>query len=242
LLERFGHFPVATLTFNGNLILAAANAHPEIAPRLPAKYLGDTGTMLQKLPADLSGQKTAKGEAGNITAAQSAKLDELLHWIVRARKTAKLAFFGQTVKLHQEFQMGENAKHDLGSILVRADIILASLANTNNVPALQAKGWSAADTTAFKAVRDTFPTSTVIIQSAASGAKDATTVKTTDTGDLFERLLAIQNAADLQWPATNPANAGVRDEFRLNIFPPDKHSTTATPTPPAPTSTTTGKA
>jgi hypothetical protein len=26
--------------------------------------------------------------------------------------------------------------------------------------------------------------------------------------------------ADLQWPVSNPANAGIRDQFRLNICPP----------------------
>jgi hypothetical protein len=34
-------------------------------------------------------------------------------------------------------------------------------------------------------------------------------------------MKAFQNAADLQWPATNPANAGVRDEFLLGIYPSD---------------------
>ena len=35
--------------------------------------------------------------------------------------------------------------------------------------------------------------------------------------------LTIQNAADLEFPATNPANAPARAEFRLGIFPPDRH-------------------
>jgi hypothetical protein len=233
------HFPVGTLTYNGNLILTAAGAHPEIAPRLPDKYLGATGTLLQKLPTDVSSQKTVKGEAGNLTAAQQANVDSLLQWMFRARKTARLAFAGQTVKLHQEFQTGKHDKNDLAAILGRADIILTSIQDTNNMPALQARGWSAADTTAFKAVRATFATSPATIQSAAAGGKDATTSKTGDAEDFYERLLTIQNAADLQWPATNPANAGVRDEFRLNTFPPERHTSTTTPTPtPAPTTTT----
>jgi len=47
--------------------------------------------------------------------------------------------------------------------------------------------------------------------------------------------LTIQNAADLQWPVSNPANAGIRDQFRLNTFPPA--STTALATPPTPPAT-----
>jgi len=43
------------------------------------------------------------------------------------------------------------------------------------------------------------------------------------------------NAADLEFPAINPANAAERDEFRLNTFPPDNHTPPAPPTPPQPT-------
>jgi hypothetical protein len=39
------------------------------------------------------------------------------------------------------------------------------------------------------------------------------------------------NAADLEFPATNPANAPARAEFKLGIFPPDHHATSAAPTP-----------
>jgi len=51
-------------------------------------------------------------------------------------------------------------------------------------------------------------------------------------GVLSSHVLTIQNAADLEFPAINPANAAVRDEFRLNTFPPDNHAPPAPPTPP----------
>jgi hypothetical protein len=41
-----------------------------------------------------------------------------------------------------------------------------------------------------------------------------------------------QNAADLEFPATDPANAPARAEFRLGLFPPDHHAPPAAPTPP----------
>ena len=44
-------------------------------------------------------------------------------------------------------------------------------------------------------------------------------------------------AADLQWPETDPANAGIRDQFRLNQFPP-AGGNGSTPTPPTPPATT----
>jgi hypothetical protein len=48
------------------------------------------------------------------------------------------------------------------------------------------------------------------------------------TGPLF---MSIQNAADLEFPATDPAPAPARAEFKLGIFPPDHHVAPAAPTP-----------
>ena len=70
-----------------------------------------------------------------------------------------------------------------------------------------------------------------------SGAKDTTAQKNADAATLYENILTIQNAADLQCPATNPANAGVRDEFLFG-FPPDhggNHAPPPAPPQPAPT-------
>ncbi len=132
--------------------------------------------------------------------------------------------------------MGINSPHDLASILKRADIIIASVQTATNSPALQLKGWTAAETTAFTTVRQTFGT---VARDTTSrqrrGERSRTSTKNTDAADLYERLLTIQNAADLQWPVSNPANAGIRDQFRLNTFPPA--STTAPATPPTPPAT-----
>jgi hypothetical protein len=230
------HFPIATLTHNGQLIVAAAVANPPIASRLPATYIADTTTALGKVTGDISGQKTAHGELGNLTPVQHTNLDTLQHWMNQARKTAKLAFAGQDVKLHQEFQVGITSPHDLGSVLGRADIIIASVQNAANLAALQLKGWTAADTTAFVAARGNFGTVEQAQQAAKGGAKVTTTTKNVDAANLYERLLTIQNAADLQWPVSNPANAGIRDQFRLNTFPPAGGNGTP-PTPPTPPAT-----
>jgi hypothetical protein len=74
-------------------------------------------------------------------------------------------------------------------------------------------------------------------QSGQNDAKKATGVKATDAADAYEHILTIQNAADLQFPATDPANAPARAEFKLGIFPPDHHVPPAAPTP-APAGTT----
>ena len=160
-----------------------------------------------------------------------------MHYINQARKTAKLAFPGQTVKLHTEFQVGVHDTHSLNSELGRADTILASVQTTVNLPAIELKGWTDAETAAFTTVRATFPDSTNVQKSGQSDAKKATTVKDTDAANLYEHVLTIQNAANLEFPAIIPANAPIRDEFRLNTFPPDNH-TPPEPTPPTPPVTT----
>jgi len=235
------HFPTAILTHNGQLITAAAAANPPVATRLPASYLTDTTTALTKVTTDLTSQKSAHGELGNLTPAQHAALEILQHWMNQARKTARLAFAGQDVKLHQEFQVGVNTPHDLGSILARADIIIASLQNPVNQAMMQTRGWTAAETTAFVAARAGFTSGDVAQQAAKGGAKVTTTTKNTDAANLYEHLLTIQNAADLQWPASVPANAGIRDQFRLNTFPPASTSGNGTPPTPAPAAATPAK-
>jgi hypothetical protein len=68
-------------------------------------------------------------------------------------------------------------------------------------------------------------------RSGQSDAKTATAVKAADAADAYEHILTIQNAADLEFPATDPANAPARAEFKLGIFPPDHHVAPAAPTP-----------
>jgi hypothetical protein len=226
------HIPVPIITHNGGLIIAAAKTHPEIATRLTAPYIAAADTLCQKVSGDVTGQKTAKGELGNLTAAQTQNLNTLHQCMAQAAKTAKLAFPGQTVKLHQEFQIGPQNKNDLGSYLGRVDIVLGSVNNAANLAVLKIKGWTDAETTAFQTARDGFGPAEQYRVKSISGAKDTTTQKNADAATLYENVLTIQNSADLQWPAADPANAGVRGEFLLGIFPPD-HGGNHTP-PPAP--------
>jgi hypothetical protein len=60
----------------------------------------------------------------------------------------------------------------------------------------------------------------------------------TAAADAYEHILTIQNAADLEFPATAPATAPARAEFKLGSFPPDHHVAPAAPeTTPAATQT-----
>jgi hypothetical protein len=230
------HCPVPVIVYNGNLIVAAAQKYPTVIARLSTDYLTETTTALGKLPTDVAGQKDARGETGNLTAAQQQNLVTLLYWMSQARKTAKLAFFGQDVKLHEEFLVAVHEDHNLPAVLGRADILLASVQKADNLAALKLKGWTEADTQAFVTVRGTFPQSTVVQQSSLSEAKKKTVVKSSDAADAYEHVLTVQHAGDLEYPATDPANAPIRAEFRLGIFPPDHHAPPAAPAPTPPPS------
>jgi hypothetical protein len=232
------HIPTAIITHDGGLIIAAALNHPEIAARLTAACITAADTLCKKVSGETSGQKLAKGELGNLTQAQTDNLVTIHHCMTQAQKTARLAFPGQTVKLHQEFQMGAHDKNDLGSYLGRVDTVLGSLKTAANLAAFKLKGWTDAETNAFQAARGNFgPAEQYRVQSIG-GAKDTTAQKNADAAALYENILTIQNSADLEWPATVTANAGVRGEFLLGVFPPDHGGNHAQPTPPAPQTAT----
>ena len=237
MIDNRMHFPIPVLIRDGQAIVAAAGAHNELTPRLPAGALAQTRALLAQVTAGAGAQKGKRADVGTLTTAQNTGLKALRVWIGKARNTAFLAFRGQDVKLHEEFQVGVNEPHDLGSVVLRADIILAALQKPANLPALKSKGWLEADTQAFAAVRATLGATDETQEKGKGAAKDATGQVQRAAYDLYEALLAMQNAADLQWPAENPAHAGVRDECRLSTFPPRGGGHVANPEtpPPAPT-------
>jgi hypothetical protein len=129
-----------------------------------------------------------------------------------------------------EFQIGAHDANDLDSFLSRCDAALASVQNAANLAALKLKGWAEGETTAFQTARTAFGPAEQYRVQQISGAKDTTTQKNNDAATPYENILTIQNAADLERPAADPANAGVRGEFLLGIFPPD-HGGNHTPPP-----------
>jgi len=225
--------PVAVLTHNGGLIIAAAQADAAVSGRLDATLLPAADALCKKLTTDIVAQKGAKGGLGQLTQGQLLALDTLHHCLTQAQKTAKLAFPGDTVLHHQTFQTGPHEHSDLGSFLSRVDIVLGGV--KNNLAAFKTQGWSDKETTAFQTARDNFGPAEHYRETSKGGAMDKTAVKNTDAAQLYVYILSIQNAADLEYPAANPANAGTRAIFRLGIFPPD-HGGNSTPAPePGPT-------
>jgi len=235
---KTNHIATAVLTHDGSLIIAAGQKDDAVAKRLPDGYLAAAAALCTKVSGDISMQKNAKGELGNLTAGQITNLKILHHCIAQAQKTARLAFRGQTVKLHESFQIGAAARRDLGSFLGRVDIVLGSINVAANLAAMKTKGWSDTETTTFQTARDGFgPAEQYRVQSI-SDARDTTTVKDADADTLYENVSTIQNAADLQYPATDPANAGARAKFLLGVFPPDHGGNHSQPAPQPTTSQT----
>ena len=75
------HFPITVLTYNATLIVAAAQKYPKVAARLADTYLADTTALIAKIPADVISQKNAQGETSQLTAAQQANFDLLVHYM-----------------------------------------------------------------------------------------------------------------------------------------------------------------
>jgi hypothetical protein len=229
------HIPVPIIAHNAGLIIAAGQADAAVSGRLDPTLLPAAAALCKKLTDDIVAQKGAKGGLGQLTQAQILALDVLHHCVAQAQKTAKLAFPGDSVIQHETFQTGPHQHNDLGSYLSRVDIVLGGV--LANLAALKKQGWSDKETTAFQTARAAFGPAEQYRETSIGGAKDKTTAKNADATQLYANLLTIQNAADLEYPAANPANAGTRATFRLGIFPPDhggNHAPAPAPTPATP--------
>jgi hypothetical protein len=230
------NFPLPLLLQEADTIVTAAETNPAINPRLPANYVTDTRPLIQQTSDLDAAQKGQAANAGTLTLQQEADLKTLNAAITSLRTTAKKVFKGNPVKLRDEFQVGINSPRDLASILQRARIMLAAAQNPANALVLATKGWIAADTTAFDAAITALDTDDDQQGNALIDAAGGTGTRNHTANDLYERVEAIQNAANLQWPASVPANSVIRAKFRLGLFPPPHTpgSSDTPPTPPAP--------
>ncbi len=228
------HFPLPILVGEGKLILDAATAHPEVAGRLDKTYLADTDTVLGNVKTQAADQKQKRGQTGVLSKAQLDRIHAFQLLIHNAKETAKLAFKGQTVMLRASFQVGVHKPHDLQSQLQRGRTVLASMQAAENVAALTAKGWTADETTALDTAITGLESDKTLLETAKDASVGSTGQKNAQADDLYDRLLTVQNAANLQWPDGDPANAQTRADFRIGKFPPKDHGghhVEPTPTP-----------
>src|SRR5205823_5902132 len=138
-------------------------------------------------------------QTGGLTQQQNDSIARMLELFGNVKDTAKRAFAGQDVKLRQEFQIGVNDPNDLGSILGRAKIVLASAKTAANASALKDKGWIADDTTEFEAVIKQVGDIDKSQQDSQSVAITGTDDRNTAANSLYDDLLTIQNAANIEF-------------------------------------------
>jgi hypothetical protein len=231
------HFPLSILVGEGKLILDAATAHPELAARFKAGFLTGAVALLATVKQQVTGQKQKRGDVGVLSRAQLDEIHNFQHLIHMAKETAKLAFRGQDVLLSQEFYVGVNQPSDLQSQLARGRTVLASLQLAANADAIAGQGWTADETTALDTIITSIEGDKTLLENAKGASLGSTGVRNASAEQLYAALQTVQNAANIQWPESDPANAEVRADFRFGKFPP-KHSAADAPVPPVPPVTT----
>ena len=228
------HISLPLLVGEARLVLDAGTAHPEVATRLDPNYLTDTVAVLDQVKAQGVDQKQKRAQTGVLTRAQLDKIHVFQKEMHDARETAKLAFPGQDVKLREQFQVGVHRPHDLQSQLQRGRTILASLQAAENAAAITSKGWLAADSALLDAAMKAIEGDQTLLENAKDAGIGSTGQKNTLAEDLYARILTIQNAANRQWPDTDPANVQTRADFRFGKFPPKDHGGHHVEPPPTP--------
>jgi hypothetical protein len=214
-------FSLSTLTHEGDAICDAAEAHAaDLGARVKSVYVTETRALIEKVSGGDAAQKGGVGSVGTLTKEQNAKWQVVQDKVAAAKKTAKRAFAGDKVKLREAFQVGVDKPGDLASSLQRARIVLASCLEPENAAALEAKGWLASDTTALADAIEALDAADDTQEMAKGAKKGVTGDRNQQANELYEHLLTIQNAANLQWPSRDGQNLAVRAEFRLGIFPP----------------------
>jgi hypothetical protein len=214
------NFSLGLLAQEADYILDAAEAHFEINARLPADFIAQQRTLLDTLRTLASTQKSKTANVGGYTVGQNEAVAALNDLVSRAKDSAERAFKGQDVKLRNEFQVGVTSPGDLASVLQRARIVRDSSANAANAAALAAKGWVTIDTNALTSAIDVLDAADDTQETAKADKAGFTDARNTDANELYEGLLTIQNAANNQWPERVTANAVIRTEFRIGLFPP----------------------
>jgi hypothetical protein len=231
------HFPLSILVGEGKLILDAATAHPELGPRFKTGFLAGAATLLATVKLQVTGQKQKRGNVGVLSKAQLDEIHNFQHLVHMAKETAKLAFRGQDVMLSQDFFVGVNQPNDLQSQLARGRTIIASIKLAANADAIAGQGWTADETTALDTAITGIEGDKTLLENAKGASLGSTGVRNASAESLYAALQTVQNAANIQWQESDPANAEVRADFRFGKFPP-KHSAADAPVPPTPPVTT----
>ena len=242
------HFPLSVL------IGASRRLHDALTDTVFATVMADrlntdtdtpTGNFATRFSAELDAlgagdvsQKSKTGQTGSLTRSQDTDIAELERLMAGARRSARLAFPSDHVKLHSEFQVGINEPQTLDAELERANLILAGCQQAENVPALKVQGWLPKDTTALAAAIAQLSGSSLAKDGALGERIGLTGEKIVAANAVYADALRIQNAARLEYPANKPGTEAARARFLLDEFPPRDRSEPSGGTQAPPPSTT----
>lgn len=240
--KRKFSFPLSTLlqaagSLNdalGDIDYAAAMAErlDDTAPTPPVIFRTLFETALAEVRAQIQKQGSKTGDAGGLTAEQESAFAEVERLTSAARRSARLAFPSDEVKLRSEFQVGINSPYDQASIIARAG--KTHSAAVKYAADLKKQGWLPADATALATALATLTGVAHDQDEALADRVQFTAELTRAANTLYKLCQACQNAARLQYPDTQPGTEAARARFLLDTFPPRDRSP-AEPPPPPPT-------
>jgi hypothetical protein len=206
---------------------------PRINLRLAPPWVTNVVTLIADIRQKVGARAGQKGGGGTLTLAQQKLMHQVTVQVSKARKTARRAFKGNSVKLHSEFLVNKPS-HNAGDTLGNARIVSASLKTTDNAAALQTKGWLDADTATLDQAIGNAANSLTSADNLQHDEVGATAFVNTEANQVYDAILDLQNAADLEFPEDDPTNIATRARFLLGVFPPDHGTSPDTPTPTAP--------
>ena len=232
--KRKFNFPLSAL-IGASRRLYAALTEAVFATAMADRLNADTDTpadnfgtrfagKLETLDTGEADQKSKIGQAGSLTRDEHGDLAELERLVAGARRSTRLAFTSDHVKLHSKFQVGIVEPATLDAELERAKIILSSCRSAENVAPLKKEGWLRKDSTALDSAIEAFVGSSLAKDSAVGERIGLTGEKTVAANALYMDALRIQNAARLEYPANQPGTEEARARFLLEEFPPRDRS------------------
>jgi hypothetical protein len=251
--NRTFDFPVSTLLRDSKRLHAAlvdSTTGPAVARRLAKKNPVANQPAIVFAPlfeAQINlvenggiAQSGAIGEVGEMTQEQIESFSELERLLSGARRSARLAFPDNDVRLHSEFQVGIHEPSDFASEIDRARKVLAAC--QTHADALDDHGWIDEDTAALSAAIALLDDGDTEHEAAKDQKQGFTKGRTLAANALYKMCQSVQNAARLAYPANKAAKDETilvaRNRYLLDEFPPrggaspgDKPAT-----PPAPVS------
>ncbi len=242
--KRLFNFPLSILlTESGKLHTALAKPGYTAAlnERLGASAAVDFEGAIELVNREVLSQSGQSGESGTLTQEQNDALFDMRRLTAGARRSAGLALKGQTVVLHDEFQLGQSeGDASLGAEVMRAQKTHA--AALKYATALQTQAWIPSDATALGVAVGILEKASLDQSAALADGVEFTAVVTNAANALYNFCLRVQNAVRLHYPLPRPGAVipseivGARSSFLLESFPPRDRNTPdggVSPVPPA---------